>query len=512
MTHALDIAADIIAPDRSADLPALVFAPAHEQARALAEGRVSAVELLAYTLARIDRLNPVINAVIVRDDTSAYAAARAADAALARGERKPLLGVPITFKENFDVAGLVTSVGDPAWADNRAQVDAPAVTALREAGAVVIGKTNVPLALADLQSFNAIYGTTNNPWNLAHTPGGSSGGSAAAVAAGFSALDLGTDIGGSIRIPAHFTGTFGHKPSYGLVYNGGLGVPPGKQSLRDLSVAGPLARSAQDLELALTLLLNRDPQANKTWRAELPAPRQHRLRDFRVLLLTQWPGQDRSESEQWVHDRLVAVVQAAGITPLTIEDLPDGLWPDLPATHRLYRSLLTATRPAPRPDTPHAKAEAQALREGSDDSDEIAGRRGPHLTHGEWLEKNEARMQLRQRWSRIFEHIDLVLTPNLVTTAFRHDPNPPKQTRTIPVSYADGVRQLGFFELFNWAGLPVLPGLPATAFPLGLDALGLPVGAQAIGPFLEDLTPIRFAHLLQQAGLSQFVVPPGFAG
>lgn len=175
----------------TASLNALAFAPAHEQARALAAGEVTAVQLLDWVLQRIDQYNPGINAVIARDDAAARAQAEAADAALARGERKPLLGVPVSLKENFQIAGYVTTVGDPVWKDNRAAADAPAVAALRDAGAVVIGKTNVPLALADLQSYNAVYGTSNNPWNVEYTPGGSSGGSAAALAAGFSALDLG---------------------------------------------------------------------------------------------------------------------------------------------------------------------------------------------------------------------------------------------------------------------------------------------------------------------------------
>ncbi|HEY9239387.1 MAG TPA: amidase family protein, partial [Burkholderiaceae bacterium] len=198
-------------------LESLTFASAREQAEALAAGRVTAAELLEHVLARIDRFDRDINAVVVRNDEAARAAAREADAALARGERRPLLGVPITVKESFDVAGFVTSSGNPDYADNVAAHDALAVAALRRAGAVIVGKSNVPLALADLQSYNAIYGVSSNPWDTTRTPGGSSGGSAAALAAGYVALELGTDIGGSIRIPAHFTGVYGHKPTVGLV-------------------------------------------------------------------------------------------------------------------------------------------------------------------------------------------------------------------------------------------------------------------------------------------------------
>ena len=523
---------------RQADLPteqdwaAYAFAPAHQQAQALAQGRLTAVALLEHTLARIAQFNPALNAIVARDDHAARAAAQAADAALARGERLPLLGVPITLKENFGIAGYVTSVGDPAWAHNLVEHDAPAVAALRAAGAVIIGKTNVPLALADLQSYNAVYGVTNNPWNLAHSPGGSSGGSAAAVAAGLSALDIGTDIGGSIRIPAHFTGVFGHKPSVGLVYNGGLGVPPGKLSLRDLSVAGPLARSAADLSLALQVLLNQDPLAKKAWRAELPPARHNNLQDFRVLVLDQWPNEEASLSEQWVGQRLRSLVQQVGAKPVTLADLPDGLWPDLEQAHVLYRGLLAssiapATASTTAPVTASQDARAQPFAQNAADAPASASlpqtqsksnaadayaqfQRGAAISHGEWLEQHEQRLQLRNRWEQVFEWVDVILTPVLSTSAFAHQNTQAKEQRLFPVAYAEGVRHLHFYEFFNWAGLPVLPGLPATSFPLGLGEDGLPVGAQAIGPFLEDQTPLQFVHLLEQAGQVQFAPPPGY--
>lgn len=484
-------------------LEALCFAPAHEQARALASGEVSAVTLLDHVLARIDRYNPQLNAVIARDDEGARLAARLADEALARGDRQPLLGVPITVKENFHVTGLVTSIGNPEYAQNVSERDAPAVTALREAGAVLIGKTNVPLSLADLQTYNSIYGVTRNPWDLDRSPGGSSGGSAAAIAAGFGALELGTDIGGSIRVPAHFTGIFGHKPTFGLVYNGGTGVPAGKQTLRDLTVAGPLARSAQDLELALHVLLNQDPLAGKAWRVQLPPARHNELRTFKVLLLATWPGQRQSRSEQLVEARLRQGLEAAGVTVLGPEDVV-GLLPDLNAAHLVYRSLLGASLPRPADHAP-----IEAPEEGGQEDAEAAWNRGPYLSHAEWLQKHEQRLQIRQQWEALFEHVDIVLSPVLSTPALAHDHSEPKDARKFPVAFDDGVTQLRFAELFNWAGLPVLPGLPATSFPLGLDENKLPIGAQAIGPYLEDLTPIRFAALFS-ALYGGFQIPPGF--
>ncbi|KAF1023646.1 MAG: Amidase [Paracidovorax wautersii] len=265
--------------------PDLSYASLREQAQALADGRITAVALLAQTLDRIARFEPALNAL--------------------------------------------------------------AVAALREAGAVIVGKSNVPLALADLQSYNVLHGRSNNPWNLDRTPGGSSGGSAAAVAAGYVALELGSDIGGSIRIPAHFTGIYGHKPSQGLVALGGTGVPSGRAADRDLSVAGPLARTAGDLSLALDLLLNRDPLARKAWRAQLPPARHTRLRDFRVLLIDRWPGTEPSLTELETLRRVEPVLRAAGATVLHPHDLPEGLLPDWVAQNRTYRSLLGSSLAQP---------------------------------------------------------------------------------------------------------------------------------------------------------------------
>lgn len=485
-------------------LEALVFAPAHEQARALADGEVRSIDLLEHILARIAQHNPALNAIVARDDEGARQAARQADAALARGERKPLLGVPVTVKENFHVAGLVTSVGNLDYAGNVSPHDAPAVAALRDAGAVVVGKTNVPLALADLQTYNAVYGVTSNPWDLARTPGGSSGGSAAAIAAGLSALEVGTDIGGSIRVPAHFTGIYGHKPTYGLVHNGGTGVPAGKQALRDLTVAGPLARSAEDLELALQILLNRDPLANKAWRVELPPARHDSLAPFRVLLLTRWPGRPQSTAEKLVEARLRQGLEAAGVRVVLPEDL-GAYVPDLEAAHHNYRTLLGASLAAPT----HGRAAQAQTGEGTQADGQDVRKVAEHISHGDWLVQNERRLQFRAQWENLFTQVDVVLSPVLVETAFLHDHSEPKDARHFPVDFGGETAQLKFADLFEWAGLPVLPGLPATSFPIGLDDAGLPVGAQAIGPFLEDLTPIRFAQLYTalQGG---FTAPPNF--
>ncbi|WP_083654800.1 amidase [Burkholderia sp. SRS-W-2-2016] len=498
-----------IATDAPALLDTLTFASAREQARALANGRVSAVDLLEHLLARINHFDGALNALAVRDVEGARRAAREADAALARGQRKPLLGVPITVKESFDVAGLVTSGGDPRHAQNRATSDALAVAALREAGAVIVGKSNVPLANADLESYNDVYGVTRNPWDPARSPGGSSGGSAAALAAGYVALELGSDIGGSIRIPAHFTGVFGHKPSYGIVPMRGTGAPGGRIADRDLSVAGPLARSALDLELALDLLVNREPLAAKGWRLTLPPARQTALRAFRVLVLDAWPGTEASLSERWVVERLVERLRAQGTRVTRAADLPEGLLPDLSVSHALFRTLSGSSLAEPPPLSPRSLKQLDALHP-DDHSARAAHLRAPALSHREWLKANEQRYVLRHAWEKLFAEFDVVVTPVAPTPAFEHGHQVPKDERSYPVAYADGVRDVPFFELFYWAGLPVLPGLPATSFPLGLGDDGLPVSAQAVGAYLEDRTTIAFAHAFETA-YGGFVAPPAFA-
>src|SRR5258707_1149188 len=233
------------------DPTGLAYRTAGDLATALADRKISARELLDAVISRIEALDPKINAVVVRDFDRARAAADAADAALARGERRPLLGLPITVKEHYAVAGLPTTRGDPKFKNWKAEVDALVEQRLKAAGAVVLGKTNVPLNLADWQSFNEVYGTTNNPWDLSRTPGGSSGCAAAALPAGFGPLELGSDIGGSLRAPAHFCGVFSHKPSLDLVPQRGAGPPqtPVVPVRGDLAVAGPMARSATDLAL-----------------------------------------------------------------------------------------------------------------------------------------------------------------------------------------------------------------------------------------------------------------------
>ena len=325
------------------------YRTAGELAEALQARQVSALELTDFFIARIEALDGELNAVPVRDFTRAREAAREADAALASGERSPLLGVPVTIKESYNIAGLPTHWGIPQFKDFIAEEDALAVARLKAAGAVVLGKTNVPLGLGDWQSYNDIHGTTNNPWDRTRSPGGSSGGSSAALAAGFGPLSLGSDIGGSLRVPAHFCGICAHKPTFGLVASRGHAPPglPAWTGVRDLAVIGPMARSVDDLVLALDIIAGPDETKDgRAYRLSLPPARGETLADFRVLVIAEHPLLPTSAAVGAALDRLSKQLVAAGAA--VRQETP--LLPDLATSAKLYVKLLNAVLSAGMPD------------------------------------------------------------------------------------------------------------------------------------------------------------------
>ncbi len=438
-------------------------AGAGELARALADRRVSALELFEAAVQRIEALDGAINAVVVRDFDRAREAAKAADGALARGERAPLLGVPMTIKEAFNVAGLPTTWGVEAARGWIAPTDATVVKRLKAAGAVILGKTNVPPNLADWQSANPIYGRTVNPHDHARSPGGSSGGSAAALASGMVPLEFGSDIGGSIRIPSAFCGVVGHKPSYGLVPQGGH-APPGLVGLSPLlGVVGPMARRVADLELALAVTAGPEDEDAVGYRLDLPAPRHERLADFRVLVLDTHPlAPVDGEILAAIHT-LATRLEAAGARVAHETEL----LPDLAEAHAGYvRMLLTALSygSPPTPETPSVLA---------------------------WMDMQNAQLRLRRRWARLFDDFDVVVAPVLGVAAFPHKDGEWGE-RTLMI---DGAPR-PFADQLAWPGLATYPNLPATAVPVGQTREGLPIGVQILGPWLEDRTPLAFARML----------------
>jgi amidase len=381
----------------------------------LANRKVSARELLDASISRIEALDPKINAVVVRDFDRARSAADAADAALARGERRPLLGLPITVKEQFGVAGLPTTWGDPKFKGWKAEVDALAVQRLKAAGAIILGKTNVPINLRDWQSYNEVYGTTNNPWDLGRTPGGSSGGAAAALAAGFTPLELGSDIGGSLRCPAHFCGVFAHKPTLDLVPQRGAGPPqtPANPVRGDLAVAGPMARSAADLALELAVIAGPDEMMEgKGYKLALPAPRHERLADYRVLVLDKHPLCPTAASVAGALNGLADRLGKLGCR--VMRESPK--LPDLAQTARIYRELLAATWSADLSPEVRQQVEAAAKALSRDDQSLMASQlRGLTMSHVEWIRKSRIRGGLRARWLALFDDVDVVLCPPMPT-------------------------------------------------------------------------------------------------
>ncbi|TWG05206.1 amidase [Streptomyces brevispora] len=470
------------------------FRTAEELTAALRAGEVTSVELTDEAITRIERDDKAINAICVPDFDRARAAARGADQARSRGEDRPLLGIPVTVKESYNIAGLPTTWGMPQHRDHVPDEDAVQVSRLRAAGAVVLGKTNVPLGLQDIQSFNEIHGTTNNPWDHGRTPGGSSGGSAAALACGFGALSIGSDLAGSLRTPAHFCGVYAHKPTLGLVANRGMVAPsaPALPVDLDLAVVGPMARSARDLTLLLDVMAGPDPLTfGVAHHLRLPPARHERLRDFRVLVLDEHP--------------LIATGSAvrAGVNRVA-DALVDGgahverhspLLPDLAEAGTLYSQLLVSGSVARFPVESYDRLRTRAAGLSADDRSLDAARlRAMVFSHRDWLQANNRRELHRHGWRQLFAEFDAVVCPITPTPAFPHDHTPNPMERRIDIEGAE----YPYFDQLVWAGLPTMPGLPATAVPAGRSPEGLPVGVQLIGPMFEDRTPLRLAELLER--------------
>jgi amidase len=437
----------------------LCFESALHIAAQLRRRELSAVECLEYFRARVERLNPALNAIVVLDWERAHEAARRADQALAEGQPVgPLHGVPMTIKESFDVAGLPTTWGDRTLSYVAARDDS-VVQRLKAAGAVFFGKTNVPYRLLDFQSYNDIYGVTNNPWDPARTPGGSSGGAAAALAAGLTSLEVGSDIGGSIRNPAHYSGVFGHKPTFDIVASDRLTAPPSVAG-GDLAVAGPLARSAEDLDLTLRLLVG-PGRLNHATRVELPESRRA-LREYRVAL---WPNDAIAPVQREIADRCQSLGDRLAALGVKVSDTAR---PAFSAEHAasVYRRLLSA-----------------------------ATNTASTLAHRDWLQLNEERALFRE-W-------DIVLCPIAACVAFEHLHGDYRGRKLL----VDGVETPYFQQLF-WAGLATCSYLPSTVFPTGLGRHSLPIGLQAIGDAYADLQTIEFARLVTQE-FGGFQPPPG---
>jgi amidase len=481
------------------------FKTAIELSAALAAKQVSAVELAQDAISRIERHDARINAICVRDFERGLDAARAADAARARGETRPLLGIPLTVKESYNVAGLPTTWGFPAQKDFTPPEDALSISRAKAAGGVVLGKTNVPVGLGDWQSYNEIYGTTNNPFDLGRTPGGSSGGSAAALAAGYGPLSLGSDIGGSLRVPAFHCGVYAHKPTYNVAPVRGHTPPPFPPIPldRDMAVIGPMARSAADLSLLLDVIAGPDPlDAGVGYKLTLPPPRRNALKDFRVLVVDSDPVLPSDKDIRGAIEKLAGGLARSGVN--VARQSP--LLPDFAESSRLYMRMLMSFLGAFFAPEVIAGAQAGAAQLTAENKSLAAERlRGMTQSHRDWVLDDGARGRLRAQWRELFKTFDAVICPIMPTPAYPHDHSPQQEARRIKI---DG-KDYAYPDQLAWPGIATLPGLPATAIPLGLSPEGLPVGIQIVGPWLEDRTPLELAALIERE-FGGFVPPPMF--
>ena len=429
------------------------------------------------------------------------AEARAADKAHARGESLgPLHGLPITIKESYNLAGTATTWGVPDYAGNIATTDSETVSRLKAAGAHFLGKTNVPFSLADFQSYNDIYGTTGNPWDVERTPGGSSGGSAAALAAGMTALESGSDIGGSIRNPAHFCGVYGHKPTWGIVSDMGHALP-GSSAPADIAVCGPLARSAEDLALSMNIVAGADRRTRRGWQLHLPEPAHRTLADYRVAL---WPQADFAPVSAEVSGRVQMVADVLAKAGATVSDSARPAI-DIDKTLETYYALLWGVMGAGVSNQTHAKRKAEAAVLAPDDNSPGA-RVVRHAVqdHRTWLKQHHRRYRQRDAWAEFFEDWDILICPQMATDAFPHD-HTPQMSRKVSI---DG-HEHPYFEQLHWSGLITVAHLPSTVFPTGPSDLGLPIGLQAVGREFDDLITIDFCRLLANE-IGGFQPPPGY--
>jgi amidase len=471
----------------------------------LAAGDVSSVELLDHFLARIERDGRAVNAVVTLDAERARASAAEADAARARGESwGPLHGLPMTVKDAFETEGMVTTSGAPELRAHVPARDADAVARLRAAGAVVFGKTNLPIYAGDVETFNEVHGRTNNPWALDRAVGGSSGGAAAALAAGQTGFELGSDIGGSIRNPAHYCGVFGLKPTWGIVpIRGHVPGPPGSLAVADVGVAGPMGRSAADLALGLDVLAGPSGDDAVAWRLELPPPRNGGVVEgLRVATWFDAPAPPLAADVRAALDRAASALSDAG-AEVTAVPAPVPLDELLASWERLVLPISTARLPddlfagfAQAADAPVADDEPAAMR----------AVRAIALRHRDWLRADERRQHHRRRFAELFERHDVLLAPVMPTAAPLHG-----DTQDITARHVDVDGELRpALEGLDWNGGIGTLLLPVALPPIGLTPAGLPVGVQVIAPHLHDRTAVAVAGMFERL-LGGFVPPPALA-
>ena len=449
----------------------------------------SATELLDAVWERILDRNPALNALAAHDIEAARRAAAEADRLYARREARPLEGLPITIKDSFETAGLLTSCGAEELAEHVPAQDALAVARLRAAGAVILAKTNTPRLTADLQTYNALYGVTVNPWDERLSPGGSSGGSAAAVASGFSAFDLASDLGGSIRWPAHACGLFGLKASWGQIPL--LGHIPPLPALRlksppELACAGPLARSAEDLDLVLSVAAG---VINAQGPAFLRKPRHTRPDALRLAL---WLD-DFAPVDAAVEEGVLLAVEAFRRAGAQVETArPDFAFAE---AFEIYATLNFAIGFAGVPaEQRNAIASRAKLFDADDLSYPALQARAAKIDAERFSRLVARRAAIRQAFADFFERYDGILCPPAPVLAIPHDHTADLFQRRLHTRRGE----LPYYDLLKWASLASLANLPAAVAPLSPAASGLPRGVQIICAFDEDRTATAIAAMLER--------------
>jgi amidase len=480
------------------------FGTAAQAMEALQRGVISSRELTAHVFGRIKKHNPKINAFVTLLEEQAMAQANQADEVRAKKKTVgPLQGLPLVIKDVFATEGVRTTSGSKIFEKYVPKEDAVVVARLKSAGAIILGKTNVPEFASDWQSFNQVAGTSNNPWDVKRTPGGSTGGGAAALAAGFGFLEIGSDIGGSIRIPSHFCGVYGHKPTFDVVpLLGHIPPPPGMRAPEELPVAGPLARSAEDLKLQLEIVAGPAPDEAIAYRWNLPPPRRKKLTEYRFGYVIDDP---LCPVDSTVKDVLASAVESLRKKGAQLtEGWPPGIDPK--KQYENYYWLLAAFFSVAFPEEAF-KGMQKAVSSGTDDP----WLKGTTSLHRDWLAQSGQRLKAGETWREYFKGHDAFLMPVSFVPAFPHDQKGNLQDGAMVqrrLMTTEGERP--YLDMSKWISFATLTGCPATVAPVGRTKSGLPVGIQIMGPFLEDATPIDIAAKMVDV-TGGFVAPPEFA-
>ena len=477
------------------------FATASQAVRAIHAGVISARELTEHTYRRIMQHNPKVNAFVTLIEEHAMARAREADEALAAGKVwGPLHGLPIVIKDSFSTAGVRTTSGSKKFENRVPREDAVAVARLKRAGAIIIGKTNLPEFARDNQTHNEVAGTTNNPWDPRRTSGGSTGGGAAALAAGFGFLELGSDIAGSIRNPSHFCGIYGHKPTLDVVPNESATPGAAINAPNFLGVSGPMARGAEDLSLMLEIIGGRVPAEAVALQWKLPPARRARLRDYRIGYVMDDPFCAVTAEVRDVLTNAIGALRKAGVN--LHEGWPAGIDPEAQFDAYYFLLLARFARPATERQSNQPKSDADAPWQyyAKKNREALAA------SHWDWAARTASRLRARAVWQEYFKTYDAFLLPGNFVAAFPHNHEMPAYRRMLDTPEG---RRL-YYDVMKWISLATLSGCPATVAPVGRTRGGLPVGLQIMGPYLEDATPIDIARLMADV-VGGYEAPPGYA-